>query len=67
LLGHSTGGVISCVYTLGHQTKLAGLICESFAHQLPAPDIALAVLKGLSHIVPNPRPQSGQQWLLTRS
>jgi acylglycerol lipase len=53
LLGHSAGGVISCVYTLEHQAKLAGLICESFAHQLPAPGIALTVLKGLSHIVPN--------------
>ena len=53
LLGHSAGGVISCVYTLDHQAKLAGLICESFAHQLPAPGIALAVLKGLSHVVPN--------------
>lgn len=53
LLGHSAGGVVSCVYTLDHQAKLAGLICESFAHELPAPDIALAVLKGLSHFVPN--------------
>jgi acylglycerol lipase len=53
LLGHSAGGVISCVYTLDNQAKLAGLICESFAHELPAPDIALALLKGLSHIVPN--------------
>jgi alpha-beta hydrolase superfamily lysophospholipase len=53
LLGHSAGGVISCVYTLDHQAKLSGLICESFAHQLPAPDIALAVIKGLSHVVPN--------------
>jgi acylglycerol lipase len=53
LLGHSAGGVISCVYTLDHQAKLAGLICESFAHELPAPEIALAILKGLSHIVPN--------------
>ncbi|HEU4322577.1 MAG TPA: alpha/beta hydrolase [Roseiflexaceae bacterium] len=52
LLGHSAGGVISCVYTLDHQDKLAGLICESFAHELPAPDFALAVLKGLSHILP---------------
>ncbi len=52
LLGHSAGGVISCVYTLDHQDKLTGLICESFAHELPAPDIALAVLKGLSHIIP---------------
>jgi acylglycerol lipase len=53
LLGHSAGGVVSCVYTLDHQNKLAGLICESFAHELPAPDIALAVLKGLSHIAPH--------------
>ena len=49
LLGHSAGGVISCVYALEHQDELAGLICESFAFQVPAPDFALAVLKGLSH------------------
>ena len=30
LLGHRAGGVISCVYTLEHQSELAGLICESF-------------------------------------
>jgi alpha-beta hydrolase superfamily lysophospholipase len=53
LLGHSAGGVISCVYTLEHQSELAGLICESFAHQEPAPDFALAVLKGLSHVAPH--------------
>lgn len=53
LLGHSAGGVISCVYTLDHQAEIDGLICESFAHQLPAPDLALAILKGLSHVVPN--------------
>jgi acylglycerol lipase len=53
LLGHSAGGVISCLYALAHQTELAGLICESFAHQLPAPDFALAVLKGLSHVAPH--------------
>ena len=53
LLGHSAGGVVSCVYSLDHQDKLAGLICESFAHELPAPAIALAALRGLSHIVPN--------------
>jgi acylglycerol lipase len=55
LLGHSAGGVISCVYTLEHQAKLAGLICESFAHELPAPDFVLAVLKGLSHVAPHAR------------
>jgi alpha-beta hydrolase superfamily lysophospholipase len=53
LLGHSAGGVVSCVYTLEHQDELAGLICEDFAFQVPAPDIALAALKGLSHLAPH--------------
>lgn len=53
LLGHSAGGVISCVYTLEHQAEIAGLICESFAYQVPAPDFALAVIKGLSHLAPH--------------
>lgn len=53
LLGHSAGGVVSCVYTLEHGDKLAGLVCESFAFQVAAPDFALAVVKGLSHIAPH--------------
>jgi acylglycerol lipase len=53
LLGHSAGGVVSCIYALEHQRELAGLICESFAHQVPAPDFALAVLKELSHVAPH--------------
>lgn len=53
LLGHSAGGVLSSVYSLDHQHKLKGFICESFAFQVPAPDFALAVLKGLSHIAPH--------------
>ena len=53
LLGHSAGGVISCVYALDHQAELAGLICESFAFEVPAPAFALAVIKGLSHIAPH--------------
>jgi alpha-beta hydrolase superfamily lysophospholipase len=53
LLGHSAGGVISCIYTLDNQSELAGLICESFAFQVPAPDFALAVFKGLSHVAPH--------------
>jgi alpha-beta hydrolase superfamily lysophospholipase len=53
LLGHSAGGVISCLYALEHGQELAGLICESFAFRMPAPDIALAVLKGLSHVAPH--------------
>lgn len=53
LLGHSAGGVIASVYTIEHQAELAGLICESFAFQVYAPDFALAVLKGLSHVAPH--------------
>jgi acylglycerol lipase len=53
LLGHSAGGVVACVYTIEHQAELAGLICESFAFQVPAPDFALAVFKGLSHVAPH--------------
>jgi acylglycerol lipase len=53
LLGHSAGGVVACLYALEHQSELAGLICESFAFRLPAPGIALAALKGLSHLAPH--------------
>jgi alpha-beta hydrolase superfamily lysophospholipase len=53
LLGHSAGGVVSCLYALDHQQELAGLICESFAFKIPAPDFALAVFKGLAHIAPH--------------
>jgi acylglycerol lipase len=53
LLGHSAGGVMSCVYALEHEAKLAGLVCESFALGVYAPDLALAALKGLSHIAPH--------------
>lgn len=53
LLGHSAGGVLSSIYALEHQDKLRGFICESFAFQVPAPDFAVAVLKGLSHLFPH--------------
>jgi len=53
LLGHSAGGVVACTYALDHEDELTGLICESFAHEVPAPDFALAVLKGLSHVAPH--------------
>jgi len=53
ILGHSAGGVVACNYVLDHQPDIAGLICESFAYQVPAPDFALAVLKGLSHLAPH--------------
>jgi len=53
ILGHSAGGVIACNYVLDNQADIAGLICESFAYQVPAPDFALSVLKGLSHLAPH--------------
>jgi acylglycerol lipase len=52
LLGHSAGGVVSCTLALDHQDEIDGLICESFAFQVPAPGFALAAIKGLSHIAP---------------
>jgi alpha-beta hydrolase superfamily lysophospholipase len=52
LLGHSAGGVVSCTYALDHQAEIAGLVCESFAFKVPAPDAALAFIKGLSHVAP---------------
>lgn len=53
VLGHSAGGVTACVYTLDHQARVDGLVCESFAYQVPAPDFAIAALKGLSHLAPH--------------
>jgi alpha-beta hydrolase superfamily lysophospholipase len=53
LLGHSAGGVIACGYALEHQDELAGLICEDFAYQVPGPEIALAIVKGISHVAPH--------------
>lgn len=50
VLGHSAGGVISCNYVLDHPSEFDGLICESFAYELPVPDIVLSFLKGLSYI-----------------
>jgi acylglycerol lipase len=53
LLGHSAGGVVASLFTIDHQADLAGFVCESFAYQVPAPEFALAVFKGLSHIAPH--------------
>jgi alpha-beta hydrolase superfamily lysophospholipase len=53
VLGHSAGGVVATTYALEHQSEIAGLICESFAHELPAPDFALSVLKGVGHVAPH--------------
>jgi acylglycerol lipase len=53
LLGHSAGGVTSVSYALDFQDRIDGLICESFAFRVYAPDIALSLLKGASHIAPH--------------
>lgn len=52
LLGHSAGGVVAATYLVERQADIAGFICESVAFQVPAPDFALAVIKGLSRLVP---------------
>ena len=44
---------MSCVYTLDHQSEIDGLICESFAYELPVPDLVLSFFKGLSYITPH--------------
>ena len=53
LLGHSAGGVVSASTRWSTRTQFAGFICESFAYQVPAPDFAIAALKGLSHLAPH--------------
>lgn len=55
LLGHSAGGVFASVYAVKYQHKLKGLISESFAFQVPAPDFALATLKFLANFIPHTR------------
>jgi len=52
VLGHSAGGVVSCTYALEHQQEINGLICESFAFQVPAPDFALSAIAAFSRIAP---------------
>lgn len=52
LLGHSAGGVTAVSYTLDYQSELAGLICESFAYKVPAPDFAIGLFVWLSAFLP---------------
>ncbi|MCF2515088.1 lysophospholipase [Sphingomonas sp. G124] len=53
LLGHSAGGVTAVTYALDHQDKLDGLICESFAFRVYAPNFALKLLEAVDHIAPH--------------
>lgn len=55
LLGHSAGGVIASAYALAHQDELAGLICESYAFRVPAPDLVLSLVRWLSGPFPTLR------------
>jgi alpha-beta hydrolase superfamily lysophospholipase len=45
--------MIACGYALDHQDEIAGLICEDFAYQVPGPELALAIVKGVSHLAPH--------------
>ncbi|ESQ86868.1 hypothetical protein ABAC460_21870 [Asticcacaulis sp. AC460] len=53
VLGHSAGGVVATSSTLDNQDKVAGLVCESFAYRVPAPELALDFLTFLSGFLPN--------------
>ena len=53
LLGHSAGGVTSTTYALDCQDRIDGLICESFAFRVFAPNFALKLLEGASHVLPH--------------
>ncbi len=53
LLGHSAGGVTAVTYALDHQEQIDGLICESFAFRVYAPNFALKLLEGVSHFFPH--------------
>lgn len=53
LLGHSAGGVTAVAYALDHQDELDGLICESFAFRVFAPNFALKLVEGASHFFPH--------------
>ncbi|MFT0893031.1 lysophospholipase [Pseudochelatococcus sp. G4_1912] len=53
LLGHSAGGIVSCIYVLDNQHEINGFICESFAFQISASTLVLSLIKGLSLIAPH--------------
>jgi alpha-beta hydrolase superfamily lysophospholipase len=53
VLGHSAGGVVASIFMLDRQSEVSGFICESFAHEVPAPDFALAILKGIGSVAPH--------------
>lgn len=52
LLGHSAGGVVSCVYTLEHQPSSPDSSARVSPTRYRRPISPLAVIKGLSYIAP---------------
>jgi acylglycerol lipase len=52
LLGHSAGGVVGCTWALDHQAEITGFICESFAYQVPAPALVLALVRFFGKVAP---------------
>ncbi|HEY0334057.1 MAG TPA: alpha/beta hydrolase [Stenotrophomonas sp.] len=55
LLGHSAGGVVATAYALAHQRELSGLVCESYALAVPAPDAVLGFVRWISRYLPKLR------------
>ena len=52
LLGHSAGGLIATTYAQKYPEQLAGLVCESFAFQIPVPELALQAIKLVARLFP---------------
>ena len=67
LLGHSAGGVVACVYALENQDELTGLICESFAYQVPAPTSRSPCEGAEPRPAPRARAEAQERALLARS
>ena len=53
LLGHSAGGVTSVTYALDFQDRIDALIRERFAFRVFAPNFALKLLEGATHVLPH--------------
>jgi alpha-beta hydrolase superfamily lysophospholipase len=53
MLGHSAGGVVAATYALDHPESIDGLVTESFAFEVSAPEFALSVLKGIGRLAPH--------------
>ena len=68
LLGHSAGGVVACLFAIDHQAELAGLICESFAYQVPGAGLCARRVQGTEPRRPaRAHPASQERRLLARS